>query len=261
MAVIYQLSSKLINKIKNNKTDDYLFVNCHNLHLWQVRLLTDALYMNKNITYLNIFPSNKIGAEGAELIANLLVKNSNIRELDIRGNGISTAGVTAITEALKINNSLKVLYLNSNKISKESWPKIADMLRVNKSLKQLYISKNNLDDQGVELLMSALKENESLTDLYLGTIDVSLKSLKLINNVWRESKVLKNIVIENDLLSGEIGEDFALTAETKMLKEPIVSNSNEQMDFIYNIAFIGLFILIVFFALKNKLNNKDEFNN
>lgn len=78
-----------------------------------IKGLCYAFSVNQSIQVLQIM-QDKLGDEGATLIADALQRNSSIEKLSLRGNGINEEGIAHIANALKINSSIQMLSLADN---------------------------------------------------------------------------------------------------------------------------------------------------
>jgi Ran GTPase-activating protein (RanGAP) involved in mRNA processing and transport len=107
---------------------------------------------------------------GISLLANALIRNTSMVQLNLQFNEITSVGVRALVddnvEAVKTLTQLGLLY---NPIRSEGTTILADALGRNTmpSHKRLYLCVCNIDDDGFVALVSALEQNTSLQVLNL----------------------------------------------------------------------------------------------
>ena len=89
--------------------------------------------------------SNKVGPEGAKIVAKLLsAPGCKIADLDISWNNICTEGTMSIANALKMCECIQVINLTACSIDDKGGQALAATLKHNKSLKSMILSKNNI---------------------------------------------------------------------------------------------------------------------
>lgn len=137
------------------------------LTLQDVQAVAAALKTNTSVTKL-CFHCQKIGAEGAVLLADMLRTNRTIRELQLHGNIIGDQGASAIAAALEHNTSLTELHLAFNQISDAGSRSIAEAIGKSGHLVTLTLGNNSIGPDGAKALADMLKRNQSLQNLYLG---------------------------------------------------------------------------------------------
>jgi Leucine Rich repeat len=101
----------------------------------------------------------------AMYLASKLAHNTNITELDLRGNSIGCRGVSAIAEALKLNATVVWVRLDSNAVGVAGALAMAEALKVNRSVTTLLLGNNKIGATGASAIAEALVVNETLTTL------------------------------------------------------------------------------------------------
>ena len=87
--------------------------------------------------------SKGIGDRGAKLLSKGITKTKTLRVLHIAGNNIGPSGITAIANALVNNTSLKELNMNhNNEVGQDGAKAIAKAITSNKTLKKLLLYGN-----------------------------------------------------------------------------------------------------------------------
>ena len=122
--------------------------------------------------------SECIGDAGAEALAEALQKNSFLRHLQLRANGVGDAGAVSIARVLQYNNSLTELNLDGNKIGDVGAESLAAMLRLNSTLTAMWLGNNCICDCGALAFVDVLQENAMLTVLALASNNIKEKYTK-----------------------------------------------------------------------------------
>jgi len=142
--------------------------------------LADLLMNNRTITDLDL-EENEITYTGVITLANVLKTNRALISLKLDINRIGDVGAIALANALKINSTLTSISLRSNYIKNEGALALAEMLKENRVLTRLDLKGNFIDDIGINALVNAMKENQTLRVLDLRyNIFRSTKELTLI---------------------------------------------------------------------------------
>ena len=137
--------------------------------------LTEVLHLHFPITSLNLnkqtrgfelkLPGQGV-VESLHLIAKI-VRNNSITSLQLMGNKIGDEGAAMIAEALRVNSSLTALNLASTGLGDEGAAGIASALYFNSSLSDLALERNNIGDEGAAMFATLLHVNSSLASLSL----------------------------------------------------------------------------------------------
>lgn len=98
-----------------------------------------------------------MGYNGAIEIADALITNTTLIELDIGGNNIGIIGAIVIANALEKNKTLMDLYLYKNSITDDGAIALADALEYNTSLNLLDITENTISNYLVDKLNNFAK--------------------------------------------------------------------------------------------------------
>ncbi|KAL1499349.1 hypothetical protein AB1Y20_011556 [Prymnesium parvum] len=103
---------------------------------------------------------------------------SEVREISLPRNDISTAGVTALAQLLRLNTSVVGVNLHENNINDEAAVIFAKMLSFNTSLQVIRLSNNFFTDQGSLALVEGLMANSNIESLTLERELIPVKELK-----------------------------------------------------------------------------------
>eukprot|EP01065_Artemidia_motanka_P011044 TRINITY_DN15945_c0_g1_i1.p1 TRINITY_DN15945_c0_g1~~TRINITY_DN15945_c0_g1_i1.p1 ORF type:complete len:1845 (+),score=581.23 TRINITY_DN15945_c0_g1_i1:55-5535(+) len=91
----------------------------NNMLTSDVGCLTTALSGNRSLTSLSL-RDNRIGLEGAKLIANMLRANESLMDLDLSGNTFGDVGVKIISEGVKMNDTLQQIFVEGQGVSRQA---------------------------------------------------------------------------------------------------------------------------------------------
>ena len=129
-------------------------------------ILAHAMATNSTVTYLRLF-YNGIGDSGAAALAKAVEINSTLTELDLCVNGIGDSGAAALAKAVEINSTLTELDLSHNGIGDSGAAALAKAVGINSTLTHLHLSGNGIGDSGAAALAKAVGINSTLTHLHL----------------------------------------------------------------------------------------------
>eukprot|EP00756_Hemistasia_phaeocysticola_P000313 Hpha_TRINITY_DN10216_c0_g1::TRINITY_DN10216_c0_g1_i1::g.35066::m.35066 len=81
--------------------------------------LTSAVAESTSLTCLSL-RDNRVGLEGAKLVATMLRENDTLVELDLSGNTFGEVGVKIMSEGLKMNDSVQQIFVEGQGVSKQA---------------------------------------------------------------------------------------------------------------------------------------------
>lgn len=147
----------------------------------------DAL-LQRNLTELDL-SGNKIGPDGAAVIANMLPKNQNLLRLNLRNNEIKDLGAEKIALGLKENDTLQYLSLSTNFIGDTGARAIVQSLLTNNSIESIDLNANRITENCAGYFED------------LGKVSTTLHNVGLSYNFLGESSSRINMIFEiKDLL-------------------------------------------------------------
>lgn len=179
-----------------------------------------AELMMKNVPLIDLnLRKNKIGDIGSKYIAEGLKTNSILTILLLGNNKIGSGGGKALAEALKKNSTVINIELHNNNIKDIGAEAFGDTLKENTTLTILNLGSNNFGDIGAQKLGDALKVNTTLTKIYLMQNKIDEDGLNAIVSGLRKNKTLKKIYLmrnryrlrEKNTLLDEINEHPSIT--------------------------------------------------
>jgi Ran GTPase-activating protein (RanGAP) involved in mRNA processing and transport len=136
--------------------------------------LVQALERNCSIIDLNLANNlegnccNRIGYQGAEVLAKLLRNQKFLQILNITGNSIGDRGFKALCDILPHNDTLISLNVEKNQITQSGVIHLAKLYKSKKiNLNCLSLNKNACDCNAIEELFTIICEKALLSHLYL----------------------------------------------------------------------------------------------
>lgn len=124
------------------------------------KVIAHALGDNEIITYLNL-SWNQIRHNGIECLAHALAENNCLKVFDVSANGVSNPGAECIAKALSSNRTLEELNLSFNRIGLEGLVVLFKNLVLNDSLKTIKLSNNPITLQGPVAALKLLQSSDS----------------------------------------------------------------------------------------------------
>ena len=135
---------------------------------------------------------------GASYIADVLRTTSALRKLDLEYIPIGSKGLQSIAEALITNTSLIELDLSDSSLTftEENGPTLTRMLQRNKTLRELYLSCNSdLTDHQAPFIINGLKENTTLKTLDLTGCGFTYDCICLIQSSTSTCKIVDQRIL------------------------------------------------------------------
>ncbi|TNV84678.1 hypothetical protein FGO68_gene10909 [Halteria grandinella] len=204
------LSIRVIDLANNNLRDDGVEILCRSLGADNKSLISLNLASN-SITHLGMFSlaraleknesiielglaselegnaCNKLGHQGAEILAKLLKKQKILQIVNIRGNSIGDRGFKVLCEMLAENYSLVSLNVEKNQITQLGAAQLSRVIQGNEDkikLQCLIMSKNLIGRNGLDQLIQDLCHRSTLSILSLSEIGIDssfsiIQSLRL----------------------------------------------------------------------------------
>jgi plasmid maintenance system antidote protein VapI len=160
-------------------------------------IVVQQAIIKKHCKELNL-QSNDITWQGASIIADALINDTNLGILYLHDNHISDLGVQYIAQSLSIKNlTLKILDLGSNDITDDGAEHLAEMLKTNQTLIHLYLRNNKIGDRGIQALANTLAyPNKTLEELVLDQNKmISDLSIEILVNMLVQNRSLKTLRI------------------------------------------------------------------
>ena len=149
---------------------------------------------------LDLSYSNLSVKETADNISVVLSRNSEIKQLWLEGNNLSSQCIAAIADALKKCTNISVLSLRDNNITEEVADVLSEALSKNSNLQQLYLGNNYLHDRGVIKITKALNTTEYLLTLDLMNNNISEAAADALASVITSCSQLEQLYLGDNKL-------------------------------------------------------------
>ena len=154
------------------------------------RSIYRAMKLNSTLKSLKL---SQTRGESSQLITEMIVCNSNLTEISIRGD-VSANGTGEVFEALKSNKSVQVFKISTSLVNRMlDSASIVDCLNSNKVLKELEIVSLDFDQVYLRNLFSALEKNQTITSLRIGNFVGGSDLLNEFSGMISKNKKIKNL--------------------------------------------------------------------
>ncbi|XP_005149032.1 leucine-rich repeat-containing protein 74A [Melopsittacus undulatus] len=163
---------------------------------------SEALMRNFQVKELDL-SHNEFSEKGGQLLGQMLGSNSKLEILDLSWNYLGRKGAVALGKGLRGNDALKILNLSWNGIGNEGAKALADVLKVNDVLVHLDISNNQINNEGAKKLCKGLEANEKLRILKMDGNTLTVEgATALVLSIKKNSKsMMEEINISNVLVN------------------------------------------------------------
>ena len=130
--------------------------------------LSNVMACNDTLRKLHVGVGCIMGKDGIRSIAEGLVVNKSLKEVDLSGSGIGDYGAFVLSMALQVNSSLQKLNLKQTLVTNVGLERIAAAMEHNTSLEILDLSHNLVKDESVAAMAQVLeRRNTSLKHVLL----------------------------------------------------------------------------------------------
>ena len=150
--------SLLSEIIKSNKSIKRLELRFSSL-TGGIKQISDSLFNNKTLKKLVLSNVTGITDEDMTHLSNMLINNTNLKELQLRHCNITDNGIQYICEGLIKNQTLTELDIRGNsEITSVSASTIADLIQTTASLKELRLHNTSLKDDDIKAICTSLNK-------------------------------------------------------------------------------------------------------
>ena len=167
-----------------------------------------------------------IGDAAAAVLATTLETNTTLTNLNLSGNNLGPSGAESLATALKTNTSLSNLNFSGNNLGPAGAESLATALKTNTALTHLELSGNNLGPAGAESLATALKTNTTLTNLNMSVNNLGPGGAESLATVLKTNTTLTNL----DLSGNNLGPADAESLATALQKNKTLTNLNLSVN-------------------------------
>ena len=155
-----------------------------------------------------------IGDAAAAVLATTLETNTTLTNLNLSGNNLGPSGAESLATALKTNTSLSNLNFSGNNLGPAGAESLATALKTNTILTNLDFSGNNVGPAGAESLATALKTNTSLTNLNLRRNNLGPAGAECLAKALEKNTILTNLNLSFNDLGPADAESLATALKT-----------------------------------------------
>ena len=167
-----------------------------------------------------------IGDAAAAVLATTLETNTTLTNLNLSGNNLGPSGAESLATALKTNTSLSNLNFSGNNLGPAGAESLATALKTNTILTNLDFSGNNVGPAGAESLATALKTNTTLTNLNMSVNNLGPGGAESLAIVLKTNTTLTNL----DLSGNNLGPADAESLATALQKNKTLTNLNLSVN-------------------------------
>ena len=167
-----------------------------------------------------------IGDAAAAVLATTLETNTTLTNLNLSGNNLGPSGAESLATALKTNTSLSNLNFSGNNLGPAGAESLATALKTNTILTNLDFSGNNVGPAGAESLATALKTNTTLTNLNMSVNNLCPGGAESLATVLKTNTTLTNL----DLSGNNLGPADAESLATALQKNKTLTNLNLSVN-------------------------------
>lgn len=184
--------------------------NCERIGDEGARMLAEMLRVNTALRTLRL-PNDAIGRPGALSIA-AAVEFSTIAHVDLSRNAIYPEGAAALARALMTNVTLTGLELTDCEIGDRGITSICEMLHSNTTLAKLMVGRNRITDDGMHVLADTLVVNERLTYLDVSANSgLTMDGATEVASAMLFNTTLVSLIMNKCAVGNEGAESFALS--------------------------------------------------
>ena len=167
-------------KLMISKKIKKLIIGDNELEKGGMKYIFDSICINNYITLLDVGFNDISGS--SSYLSKMIIKNYNLRVLNISGIFTTKEEVNEIIKSLKKNKSIEVLTINSSKILSNMMSEFCKLIEENIALKSIIIRNNNIGDKEIKKICKSLKKNNSIEKIDLFGNRITSKGLELLKN-------------------------------------------------------------------------------
>ena len=152
-------------------------------------VIFNAIRQHRSLTHLSI-KSTVVTNDLAKLIAIILIRNNDIKHLDLGQCGLQESGFIRILNSLTNTSTLKYLNLEENTITEGLVSKLTLLVQKNSTLKHLNLCNCNLPKAQIQSIIHSISEVRSIENLNVsGNETINQACVYLKNAISRNNKI------------------------------------------------------------------------
>ena len=230
MAVMASIASQINQSNSEKESDDYLWtaLNCvKECEKEQGTFGKELARSLGSLLEIHYFTSRqKIGEDGAVILAHAMATNSTVTHLRLSNNGVGDSGAAALAKAVEINSTLTELDLSDNRIGDSGAAALAKAVEINSTLTELDLSHNRIGDSGAAALAKAVEINSTLTELNLLGNEIGESGAAAL----AKAVEINSTLTELDLSHNRIGDSGAAA----LAKAVEINSTLTELDLSHN---------------------------
>ncbi|XP_068700150.1 uncharacterized protein [Montipora foliosa] len=229
MALMASIASQ-INQSNREESDDYLWTafncvkECEKEQGTFGKELARSLGSLLEIQYFTSL--QKIGEDGAVILAHAMATNSTVTYLRLFYNGIGDSGAAALAKAVEINSTLTHLFLSSNRIGDSGAAALAKAVEINSTLTHLLLSSNGIGDSGAAALAKAVEINSTLTHLFLSSNGIGYSGAAALAKAVEINSTLTHLFLSSNRIGDSGAAALAKAVEINSTLTHLLLSSN-----------------------------------
>ena len=233
--ITHEAKGDIVNVISCNSNLEELDISVNKLQTLCAFGIARALQSISTLTklYINDIQMTYKAAGG---MAEVILCNSYLQELDIGSNALQTRGAVQILKSLKKISTLTTLYINNNEITDEAADDIAAVIFCNEmqvldvsdnylvttgitkvakalqrvcTLTHLYISNNKITDEATDDIAAVISCNPYLEEFDIGQNFVHGRGAIKLAKSFQQVSTLKKLFMDNNKITDEASNDIA----------------------------------------------------
>lgn len=220
------MAAEVVGKCLKKSPCLKLDLSCNFLRDVDISKLSANLHHKTSVLEDLNLSNNRIGIQGAKVLAQVLVYNKSLRSLNLDTNGITGSGIEMLAQSLSKNNSLQSFSANWNKLDIYA-EDFYFTLSKNSTLLTLQLGYCNLKDEVAEALADGLMKNKSLLELFLFGNEITDRGATRLAQSLLTNRTLKYLNCSNNLLTD---------SSARLFLELIEMKSSENMELVVNLS-------------------------
>ena len=172
-------------------------ISCNDLYDSGTKALCKRIKNHSNLAKLNV-GGNDFTHLAAIDVAEVLLCNTKLEEIDVRDNNLLAAGIVSIFNGMKNIFTLRIVNISYNWITCEAADNIEAVLSQNTHLRKVYLAKNDLAANGIITLCRGMSNIQYLTHLDMSCNKITDEAAHDITIFLSHNPELKELDLSNN---------------------------------------------------------------